>query len=300
MPSINKLGLMVVGTTAFVVLVIYGSFVGIRRVFFTPEASPSPSFQAGDLTASPDPAEQDSDNDGLPDLIENIYRADPNNPDTDGDGIPDGEEIDAQRDPTLPGPNDSFSQQAIENADPNSYTSRYIATLPDDATREEVLNKEQLELFVEQHRGPLLPDVATDIKTLPAEQAGKEVVQQYLESISSLHNPDITAITSADIDAAFRLHYANGQPEPLQQLIDKLGQNVVTLKAVQTPAETQALHTKLIAASQALLNNAKLLQTMPQDFVGGLIGAKNIEDLGVTFQEIATEVLTLEQKYDLE
>ena len=45
----------------------------------------------------------DSDNDGLPDYIENLYGVDPNNPDTDGDGYTDGEEVENGFDPLVPG-----------------------------------------------------------------------------------------------------------------------------------------------------------------------------------------------------
>ncbi|ATB36096.1 hypothetical protein CYFUS_001510 [Cystobacter fuscus] len=38
------------------------------------------------------PADDDSDGDGLPDKVENAHGTDPNNPDTDGDGLSDGEE----------------------------------------------------------------------------------------------------------------------------------------------------------------------------------------------------------------
>ena len=47
--------------------------------------------------------ETDTDNDGLPDYLENIYGSDPNNPDSDGDGYTDGEEVANGFDPTVPG-----------------------------------------------------------------------------------------------------------------------------------------------------------------------------------------------------
>ena len=43
--------------------------------------------------------ELDSDHDGLPDVVENVYGTDPTNPDSDGDGIPDGAEVDAGTNP---------------------------------------------------------------------------------------------------------------------------------------------------------------------------------------------------------
>lgn len=45
--------------------------------------------------------QQDSDNDGLRDWAEVLYRTDPNNPDTDGDRTSDGEEVKLNRDPSV-------------------------------------------------------------------------------------------------------------------------------------------------------------------------------------------------------
>ncbi len=54
---------------------------------------------------------KDSDNDGLSDWEEVLWKTNPNNPDTDGDGTTDGEEIKQGRDPLKPGPNDKYSAE---------------------------------------------------------------------------------------------------------------------------------------------------------------------------------------------
>ncbi|MCG2695276.1 thrombospondin type 3 repeat-containing protein [Candidatus Parcubacteria bacterium] len=51
-------------------------------------------------------SEKDSDNDGLKDWEENLWKTDPNNPDSDGDGTNDNEEILQNRDPLKAGPDD--------------------------------------------------------------------------------------------------------------------------------------------------------------------------------------------------
>jgi len=48
----------------------------------------------------------DTDNDGLRDWEENLYKTDPLNPDTDADGYLDGEEINSGHNPAVKGPND--------------------------------------------------------------------------------------------------------------------------------------------------------------------------------------------------
>jgi hypothetical protein len=86
----------------------------------------------------------------------------------------------------------------------------------------------------------------------------------------------------------------------LNTIVTQLEQNVKVLKTIPAPAETAALHAKLIAATQALHTNVVTVRDMDQDFVGGLIATQNIDDLGHVFQEISTSVKELETKYGLE
>lgn len=48
--------------------------------------------------------EHDTDNDGLKDWEESLWKTDPKNADTDGDGVTDGTEVDENRDPAVSGP----------------------------------------------------------------------------------------------------------------------------------------------------------------------------------------------------
>ena len=98
----------------------------------------------------------DSDNDGLPDWEETLWKTDPKNPDTDGDGTPDGEEITLGRDPLVANtakkgqePNDKINPSVIaankaDDAEWNKLNetdkfsrllfSDFIATQPADGT----------------------------------------------------------------------------------------------------------------------------------------------------------------------
>jgi hypothetical protein len=51
---------------------------------------------------------KDTDNDGLKNWEEVLWKTDINNPDTDGDGTPDGEEVKVGRNPAIAGPNDKM------------------------------------------------------------------------------------------------------------------------------------------------------------------------------------------------
>lgn len=58
---------------------------------------------------------KDTDNDGLKDWEEQLWKSDPANPDSDSDGTPDGLEIKSGRNPTIAGPNDKLDLDTIEN-----------------------------------------------------------------------------------------------------------------------------------------------------------------------------------------
>ena len=58
---------------------------------------------------------QDSDNDGLPDWEEALWKTDSHNPDTDGDGTLDGEEVKLGRNPTKKGPNDVLEKSIAKS-----------------------------------------------------------------------------------------------------------------------------------------------------------------------------------------
>ncbi|MEK7596366.1 MAG: thrombospondin type 3 repeat-containing protein [Patescibacteria group bacterium] len=68
-------------------------------------------------------ARKDSDQDGLKDWEETLWKTDPQNPDSDNDGTPDGEEIKQNRDPSKPGPDDKLPDLGVrlpsEIAGPN-------------------------------------------------------------------------------------------------------------------------------------------------------------------------------------
>ena len=56
---------------------------------------------------------KDSDNDGLKDWEEELWKTDKNKADTDGDGTLDGQEIKLGRNPLVKGPNDKLSKETV-------------------------------------------------------------------------------------------------------------------------------------------------------------------------------------------
>lgn len=298
MKDTNALGLRVVGITATLLIVLFGLYWGGRALLFNKGADRSPLPQQGMALAD---RTRDTDGDGVADLIETTYyKTDPNKADTDGDGVSDLHEITSGRDPLIPGPNDeSRPATGSKVTELKTHTQLYLSALSDDVPRDEILDQARLESYVEANRGTLLPTVTSDMMlVVPGE--GKEAVAAYLDAISSTHNDAIKIVTSADIEAAYRLQVSSQQPQPMRDVVAALTSNAAVIEGVSAPSEIAALHTKLVAASRSLRDNVELLHKINQDFVGGLIAAKNIEGLGDVFQEIAADIKALEEKYGLE
>src|SRR3989338_4813425 len=72
--------------------------------------------------------DKDSDNDGLKDWEEILWKTDPRNSDTDKDGTPDGEEVKQNRGPSKPGPDDEFpadsSKLSLEQQENETLTQK--------------------------------------------------------------------------------------------------------------------------------------------------------------------------------
>ncbi|MEX1997362.1 MAG: hypothetical protein WEA04_01665 [Candidatus Andersenbacteria bacterium] len=295
MNATNALGLKMVGLTSAILLLLGGLWWG-GRYLLRPDTTPA----ATPLAQGSLPNERtDSDGDGLPDKFESIYRTDPHNPDTDGDGVSDYDEIAQGRDPAVAGTQDEVKPATGENITAlTTFTERYLAQLPTAITRDDIMQQDRLEAFVSLNKGPLLSTrPSTAVHTSPA--TGQEAVESYLNSISAVHNAQLQPVTNADIQQAVTLQL-QGQPDTIVGMTHKLEKNLQILQGVAAPTEVVALHTKLLAATESLLGNTRLLADMKNDFVGGLIGSKNIEELGPVFQQITQEVQALETKYGLE
>ncbi|MEX2054839.1 MAG: thrombospondin type 3 repeat-containing protein [Candidatus Andersenbacteria bacterium] len=295
MQSMNRLGIRVAAMTSVVFVAIFGLYFGVRQLL---NQRTSENTQLAQASPTPDTT-TDTDGDGLPDQFEALYQTNPNLADSDADGTTDAEEINAGRDPNVAGIQDESRPPTGSNVVvQNTYTQKYLASLPEDIAREEILSQARVEAFVSVNQGELLPSLAPDAVPTTA-ATGKEAVAAYLNSISFKHNQELAEVTSTQIEQAFE-QQLQVQTQPINDIVAKLDKNISVLKTIEAPTEVVELHRQLIAASQSLINNTKLLQAVDTDFIGALVGAKNIESLGQVFQQIGQSVKELEVKYGLE
>jgi len=101
----KKIALLLVVALVFISGIVYFLFYFNQKTTYT---APTVSAEITNSILA-----KDSDNDGLKDWEEQLWKTDPNNPDTDGDGAKDGEEIKLGRDPLRPGPNDLLDANTV-------------------------------------------------------------------------------------------------------------------------------------------------------------------------------------------
>ncbi len=176
-----------------------------------------------------------------------------------------------------------------------TYTGRYLKeydlTFP---------APDQLELdeFIEQNRGPLYEPASPD--NLNVSQArGSQAISSYLDFISGRSENSLQLITSESIEDGFNQLLDTGDPALLDQLIDTLEQNESRLRDTAIPVEATNLHLKIIGVTVSLRDNLTLMRDIDIDYVGGLIGARNTDDLSAAFDDIAFDIGQLIKKYDL-
>jgi hypothetical protein len=98
-----------------VAIIVFVVLVGLAIV--ATQIKSAPTKYENDLIVSEKQTEKlykDTDNDGLKDWEEDLWKTDPNKPDTDGDGTNDFEEIRLGRNPLIKGPDDKLDKETID------------------------------------------------------------------------------------------------------------------------------------------------------------------------------------------
>ena len=147
----------------------------------------------------------DSDNDGLQDWEEALWKTDPKNPDTDGDGTLDGNEVNLNRNPLKTGPDDKNpSSPSFENLNKNEGGFAQDNTLTGSYARKFLTDyltlKNQKGTLSESDKESLITSLVGDISAVPTEAAdvysvsdvavssdnSEEVVEKYSNEVKRI------------------------------------------------------------------------------------------------------------------
>ncbi len=241
--------------------------------------------------------QQDSDNDGLKDWEEVLWKTDPNNPDTDEDGMNDNEEILAERDPLVSGVGDLnkviYEQTNDSQIESNTLTqtdvlAREIFTGYMALKQKDSLGTIEQEDFIQKITDNSLNfELNTEYFTLNdlniIQNSSKITLQNYSNELKRIFS-EIPELRDDNIILKEALDSDN--PE----LLEEIKSNIVFYeKLIEDLLETEVSiilqneHLNLINLFKKLISNTQQIIQVFKDPIMGLIGAKEYYE---TIQEI--------------
>ncbi|RJQ37196.1 hypothetical protein C4552_01715 [Candidatus Parcubacteria bacterium] len=287
--------------TLFVIvpLLAAASFFGVRAAFGTDDEryGSSPQSLASALSAATrnPAANQDSDQDGLLDWQETVYRTDPQNPDTDGDGTLDGAEIKEGRDPLKPGPDDPLEFAAInasggappDGAGPNlttAFLSQIVGGFSGEIDSNGVLNAEQSEVLLSaaetlDSKSALgIPQASRGELTLTT-TGDPTVVKQYFNGIGTIYAttfPSFSRNTIGMLEPSPKT--ASGadatSPEGVIQILDEAIRAVRALPAPQAFGDFAVSELNYLLALKRI---SEILKDAKNDPLAGIVAVGELQ-----------------------
>lgn len=263
---------------------------------------------------------QDSDQDGLSNDEEALYKTDSLNRDTDGDGYSDGVEVESGYDPLKPAPGDKLisvinqkdttPSERVSDADTlTGQVSAQIATMVQQGTNDggapvtiDEVNTAVQNIMSQTDEEIVLPEVNTDdikIKILPKKLKGDQLEEkkredalQYLtvmayilanNSPKKFHDKtDFSSVmTSLGIDSLTAVATGNGSF--LEDISKKGEKTLKEVKDVEVPEDMLELHMKAIKiAKYSITLNEEAKKKSPSDPLGQVASLSKVQGfLGV-------------------
>jgi len=215
---------------------------------------------------------KDSDNDGLKDWEEILWKTDPNNPDTDADKTTDGEEIKQNRNPLVSGPDDKLSpldERLTNQLEPQTIT---------DTISQAVLN----ELLMKKQTGDL---------------NSEELASSVVEIVDSLSQPLENAYNIDDLnifpisDPEKIKQYGNELAGIMEQHFKDIIESELTILAKALEKQDETEFQKLVKLELAYKN---VSQEIIEIKVPEALSQKHL-DITNSFDQIANELNKISQ-----
>lgn len=284
-----------------VVLVLVGGVAAWRLGIKRHGASIRGNFAIADPVARQEQLkklQRDSDNDGLRDWEEMLYRADPQKPDTDGDGTPDGEEVRAGRDPAQ-------LNTSKNPAEANDFMA--TSTPAQDTEQSGQLQNLTKQLAAQIGKEIIARRIANPSVPFDAETSGQGLVDNFMSSLPDDSAPSFThkdiVIGTQDTNAAIKAYkqgsehiiktafakFTKDELVILQEALEaqdysKLNQldayipaydrTIEQLKKLSVPPALAALHLEYLNLAIREEDAVKKMRGAAHDPVGAGVGAK--------------------------
>ena len=256
----------------------------------------------------------DSDNDGLADWEEILWKTDLKNSDTDGDGTIDGEEVKNNRNPVKPAPGDELTEEEIKSLNnPSNYVSPFDrVSKTDDFTKKfltqyllqkslsegnlddvakDVLIKSVLgETFTEM---PFRTFSITDIKISNTEDTTS--IKQYGNEMGTIIKKSDTGIKMEEILLSLKeaAETKNKSPiEKLKTIIEKNTQIINGSIKISVPRSAVNVHVDFLNGMSRLTEMILGMYKSVDDPLSGLVAIGN-------YQETFTELKNINERINV-
>lgn len=283
-----------------------------------------------------EPQNKDSDNDGLKDWEEELYKTDPFNPDTDNDGYLDGEEINSGHNPLVKGPGDKQAFYPLPLGDKYNITTKvlseefmesfltsylsqkneYLEDHPEIESPEEFLASakestiEEISKRAIYEAYPILIEKAGDILSELPEIFDITISDEQIK-ISEDNSPEnintyFTRISSIINSEDFLFNeksiqalleaFENGEFSELDRIIKLNDIKIGQLKETIVPSSWKEIHKKLLGLTILTRNIFISLRDVEDDFIKAHFALQELEMLPEKWEDLMEEILELNRK----
>lgn len=259
----------------------------------------------------------DTDNDGLKDWEENLYKTDKLNPDTDNDGYLDGEEINSGHNPLVKGPNDKQVFYPLPIGDKYNITNKmfadfstvadayiaqkdqYVQDHPEITSPEEYMKQTAKETLVEMFQRAMLyndknwiDQVNTILKQLPeifeieiidndiviSDDNSEQAVKFYAEKLNSHLQSEYFLLNEKNL-SLLKNSLSEGEFAQIDDLILANDETIVRLIDEPVPSSIKNIHKEFIKIQITVRNIFISLRGSETDPVKALVAVKELENI---------------------
>ncbi len=237
--------------------------------------------------------DKDTDNDGLKDWEEALWKTDPNNPDTDKDGILDGAEVKLNRDPVKAGPNDQLeTEKGSNDASSDTLTDRigkeflidYLARKGKDnltdSQKKTIVNSMITKLINPSEEQTSVAYELKDIKT--SDDNSKEAVKKYANEMGVAFQ-NFNSIETAEMAILSEILF--NEEEEFPEKIEELKANRLVYE--KTVKDTL----KIIAPKKYENVSLDITNTLNET-------AKNIAKMEIIYTDPAQTTIAIQNYFD--
>jgi len=275
---------------------------------------------------------KDSDNDGLKDWQEDLYKTDSNNQDTDGDGYIDGEEINSGHNPLVKAPGDKQMFYPLPLGDLYNMTKKVLSEETMDAILQSYLNQkgeyisdhnitspeefmanadsstiQEMFLRAFSESSPILLEKAeTTLLEMPgifdieindqdiniSEDNSPEAIKAYLSQVSSILKSENFFLQEQSLEA-LQAAFEDGDFSKIDSIVKDNDAKIEKAKKIVAPTTWKEVHKEGLALTLVIRNIFVSFRDIPNDPLKGYVALNRMEKFPNQWNELMKKAFDL-------